>query len=199
MHISLNETIDKLKSGQVVAIATDTVYGLAALLEYHTAIQRTFLLKNRPTSKAVIILIDSVDKITPFVSEFPTGFYQLADHYWPGALTVVVPANTDTVPSIVRAGGTTVGFRIPDSPEIIQLIHEVGPIIVSSANLSGGPAATSLEQVEAAFGEDFPVFSAGQPPNGMVSTIVGYLNGKWSILREGALASDAVLETGRDL
>src|SRR5262245_13721526 len=112
MRISPSQAISLLRSGQVMAIPTETVYGLAACLDQPAAIEHIFVLKGRPRANPLIIHVADWRDIQRYVAHYPPDFEVLAQTFWPGALTCILPVHSH-VPSIVRAGLPTAGFRVP--------------------------------------------------------------------------------------
>src|SRR5262245_40106813 len=102
MKISFDDTTQKLNAGQVVAIPTETVYGMAASIAFPSAIERIFALKGRPSTNPLIVHVSSKDEVIPFVETFPVGFLELAQHFWPGPMTLVLQVKEGTIPSTVR-------------------------------------------------------------------------------------------------
>ncbi len=190
MRLTLSQSIVMLRSGQVMAVPTETVYGLAACLDQPTAIERIFALKGRPRANPLIIHFADWQQIGRYVTHYPPNFEALATTFWPGSLTCVLPVHAE-VPSIVRAGLPTAGFRVPDLALTRQLLKETGPLVMPSANLSGRPSATRPEHVEEDFGADFPILDGGSCSKGVESTILLYQGREWVIVRLGALASEA--------
>ncbi len=189
MYISIEKAVEFLKAGEVVAVPTETVYGLAASIEHPEAIKRVYQLKGRPSSNPLIIHVSNATEINKYVTELPDGFSLLADAFWPGPLTLVLPANIDTVPEIVRAGLQTAAFRVPRHLLARQLLSLTGPLVMPSANLSGTPSATLVAHVEQDFGSNFPVLEGASCAIGLESTILVHTHGKWQIIRQGALAA----------
>lgn len=193
MRISLSQAISLLRSGQVVAVPTETVYGLAACLDQPAAIERIFALKRRPKANPLIIHVTNMEGTKPYVTQYPPKFAELSKTFWPGSLTCILPV-TANVPEVVRAGLSTAGFRVPDLQLTRELIKETGPLVMPSANLSGRPSATSPEHVEHDFGIYFPVLDGGACPKGVESTILLYQEEEWVIVRLGALPPEAFVE-----
>ncbi|MBA3236905.1 MAG: threonylcarbamoyl-AMP synthase [Parachlamydiaceae bacterium] len=187
MEISLERAIELLKEGSVVAVPTETVYGLAASLSHPDAIKEIFQLKGRPSSNPLIIHVADKETIYEYLQFMLEGFSLLADAFWPGPMTLVLQANIEKVPEIVRAGLSTVAFRVPNHPITAQLLKLTGPLVMPSANLSGTPSATRIEHVEKDFGQEFPVLKSFGPTLGVESTILIYLDDEWQIIRQGAL------------
>ena len=180
------EAAKQLKSGQIVAIPTDTVYGLAADLHNLEAVEALFTLKNRPHDKPMLILAPNLASIEPFCLSTPTGFYDLAEAFWPGPLTLIVPVDTGRIPATVRANRPTAGFRIPDHPLALEILRQTGPLVVSSANLSTEPPALDADEARERFPE-LPIVDGGGCPIGVASTILLADHGKWKIVREGSI------------
>ncbi|MGZ3732294.1 MAG: L-threonylcarbamoyladenylate synthase [Parachlamydiaceae bacterium] len=191
MRVEIEEAAILLNKGQVVAVPTETVYGLAASLACPETIKQIFSLKGRPSNNPLIIHLHHPDEIEPYVYTFPKGFKALSEALWPGPITLVMQVNETKVPSIVRAGLSTAAFRIPQHPLAIKLLEMTGPLVMPSANLSGKPSATRCTHVEQDFGSEFPVLDGGTCHMGLESTILIYLEERWSIIRQGALTPSA--------
>lgn len=190
MHISFSEAIHRLKSGEVVAIPTETVYGLAACLEQTHAIEQVFALKKRPSENPLIVHIADQNQLDHYVDDLPPDFDRLANAFWPGPLTMILPCQPDRVPSIVRAGLPTTGFRMPQHSLTRELLRQTGPLVMPSANLSGRPSATCPEHVEEDFGSEFPVLDGGWCLKGVESTILYFQDPQWVVARLGALSPE---------
>lgn len=189
MRIDLREAERLLNAGTVVAVPTETVYGLAARLGDAKAVALIFSLKGRPQDNPLIVHVTDETQLFPLVARFPSGFKELKG-LWPGPLTLILPANPDAVPDAVRAGLPTVAVRVPRHPLVRELIARVGPLVAPSANLSGRPSATSPPHVEADFGAEFPVLDGGESAAGVESSIVALHDDGWEILRTGAIAAE---------
>lgn len=190
MRISPEEAIALLKSAENVALPTETVYGLAASLHYAKAIENIFALKGRPSSNPLIIHVASAALIHHYLADVPPDFQSLADAFWPGPLTLVLPIDPEKVPTSVRSGLPTAGFRVPDHPLTLDVLKSVGPIVMPSANLSGRPSSTNPDHVEKDFGSSFPVLDGGSCLKGLESTILYYQGERWVILRLGTISQD---------
>jgi L-threonylcarbamoyladenylate synthase len=191
MKISLLETAQRLLNTGVVAVPTETVYGLAASVSQPAAIDQIFVLKGRPANNPLIIHIAEFKQLEQYVSTLPEGARELAQAFWPGPLTLVLPCDLEQVPSQVRAGLNTAAFRVPNHPMTLELLSITGPLVMPSANLSGRPSATSPEHVEEDFGSEFPVLDGGSCGFGVESTILYYGDEQWQIIRLGALPAEA--------
>lgn len=191
MNVNLDRALKLLLDGDVVAIPTETVYGLAASLSHPAAISRIFNLKGRSSNNPLIIHVADTSQVIPFAKTLPPGFELLAKNFWPGALTIVIPIDLNKVPEKARAGLPTAAFRVPAHPLTRQLLAQSGPLVMPSANLSGKPSATTSEHVEADFGAAFPVLNGGPCEKGLESTILYFDGAQWEIIRQGALPPEA--------
>ncbi len=188
MHISIQEAIELLQAGQVVALPTETVYGLAACVSSQPAIASLFSLKGRPSDNPLIIHIGQLEQIESLVpSPWMARIAPLAAAHWPGPLTLVVPVKENAVPVGVRAGLPTAAFRMPAHDSTRAIINATGPLAMPSANRSGSPSSTQPSHVEHDFGRHFPVVDGGPCPTGLESTILVWEKERWVIGRLGAL------------
>ena len=193
MRISFEKAVLLLQRGEVVALPTETVYGLAARLEDPKAIEKVFALKNRPRLNPLIIHIANWQTINDYVTNTPPDFDKLVNAFWPGPLTLILPINSK-VPSIASATLPTAGFRLPASLLTRELIEKTGPLVMPSANVSGRPSGTKPEHIEEDFGIEFPVLDGGMCSKGVESTILLYQNDQWMIARLGALSGDQFIK-----
>jgi L-threonylcarbamoyladenylate synthase len=164
------------------------VYGLAAAVDHPDAVNAIFSLKGRPANNPLIIHLESSEHIQRYTDHLPDDFFALGNAFWPGPLTVVVPVNQETIPAAIRAGLPTAAFRVPSHPLTRSLLKKTGPLVMPSANLSGTPSATSPDHVEHDFGSAFPVLDGGECNKGVESTILLWREGRWIVVRLGALA-----------
>jgi L-threonylcarbamoyladenylate synthase len=176
-----------LKQGGIVAFPTETVYGLGASVFNTQAIQRIFQVKGRPQDNPLIVHIASLDQLSCIVSYVPDAFHQLAEQFFPGPLTILLP-RLETVPEIVSAHLPHIGVRMPDHPIAQNLIKTVGtPLVAPSANLSGKPSSTRAEHVQTDFGNRIDGILDGGPCQcGIESTVMALLPFP-RILRPGAV------------
>jgi L-threonylcarbamoyladenylate synthase len=181
-----------IKEGGIIAVPTETVYGLAASIEHPEAIERIFSLKGRPSNNPLITHVSCREQIERFVHNFPEGFDELAEAFWPGPLTLVIPVVKETVPSIIRAGLPTAAFRVPSHPMARKLILGAGPVVMPSANLSGKPSSTAPAHIEMDFGRDFPVIDGGVCEKGIESTVLVFNHDKWEVGRLGGITSEQI-------
>ena len=177
-----------IKRGSVVAIPTDTFYGLSADPFNLYAVERVFLLKGRPETRALPILVNSIEQAITLVRDVPDAFLQLAHKFWPGPLTLVIEA-THRLPLKVTGNTARVALRWADSRVVTAVIEAVGgPVTGTSANLSSHPSCTNPEQIVEQLGNRLPlILDAGDTGGTLASTIVGIDGDHWTIIREGAV------------
>lgn len=182
-----------LKNGGLVAVPTETVYGLAARGLDSRAVRRIYEVKGRPPEKAVSLMVAGIEWIDRLCISVPDTACALAREFWPGPLTIVLKASED-IPDIVTAGGGTVGLRCPDHTMTLELIERCGfPLAAPSANLSGQPSPKSAGEVFAALGGAIDcVLDGGTCSVGVESTIVDLTVIPPRLLRQGGLPREAV-------
>jgi len=182
-----------LAEGGLVAFPTDTVYGVGAHAFQPDAVERIYVAKIRPRDKAIPILLARADDL-PLVAEGITETaWLLAERFWPGGLTLVLPRK-DNVPDVVSAGGPTVAVRVPDHPVFLALIAALGsPLAGTSANLSGHPSPVTAQEVEAELGGRIElILDGGRCPGGTPSTVLDLTADPPTILRAGAIGVEEI-------
>jgi len=183
---------DMIRAGGLVAFPTDTVYGLAADLRNEKAINNLFAAKGREMNKAIAVLVGSVEQleeITPGLSE-PARI--LAARFWPGALTLVVSRRHE-LPDVLSVL-PTIGVRMPDHAFAIRFLTQVGPLAVTSANISGADNPLSaMDVLEQLGGKVDLILDGGRCPGGIPSTVVDCTVPDVKILRQGAIPSEEIL------
>jgi tRNA threonylcarbamoyl adenosine modification protein (Sua5/YciO/YrdC/YwlC family) len=177
---------DFIKRGCVVAVPTDTFYGLAADPFNLAAVEEIYRVKGRPESRALPILVDSIEQAALLTRDLPLNFLKLAKKFWPGALTIVVEAS-HSLPLKVTANKGRVALRWPNSRVACALIEQVGsPITGTSANISGFPSCSSAQQLVKQLGERLPlILDSGETGATVSSTIVNLDGDEWKIVRQG--------------
>ncbi|OVE81097.1 threonylcarbamoyl-AMP synthase [bacterium K02(2017)] len=186
MKINLSKAIELINNKQLVAVPTETVYGLAASIKYPEAINKIYKIKQRPLDKALSILISQKSHLQELSLNFPTQYNKIMS-FWPGPLTIVLEANLKQVPAELRAGGKTVALRMPDHPILLDLLNKTGPLAAPSANISGFPAPINTQEVRQNLGDDFPILDGGDCQLATESTIVSLVGNSVKILRQGAI------------
>ncbi|NMB55666.1 MAG: threonylcarbamoyl-AMP synthase [Leptolinea sp.] len=188
---AIKEALRILQSGGLVAFPTDTVYGLAANLHSAAAIDRIFQAKGRDSAKAIPVLISHLDQLDQVVSSFPSSARRLAEHFWPGALTLVVPRLPDLPANL--SSESTVAIRMPDYAPVLTVLQHCGPLAVTSANLSGkANPLTAQDVLNQLDGRIDLVLDGGRVNGGVPSTIVDCHVEPPVILRQGAIAEEAI-------
>jgi len=177
-----------IKRGEVVAVPTDTFYGLAVDPTNLASIEAVFRAKGRPETKALPILVNSVEQAITLIRDVPDVFLKLAHEFWPGALTLVVTA-TSRLPLKVTGNTGRVALRWANAPIITSLIAATGgPITGTSANLSGFPSCSNANQIVQQLGDRIPlILDAGDTGGSLASTIVRIDGDQYSIVREGKI------------
>lgn len=180
--------VDLLRQGGVVAYPTDTLYGLGADAFNEAAVERVFVIKGRPHGMPLPLLLADADALAQVASETPPLARVLAERFWPGALTLVIP-RSPKVPELVSGRGWKVGVRVPDHPVPRELARRLGaPITGTSANKSGGPDPRTAEDVRRQLGETVDlVIEGGDPPAGQPSTVLDLTGPSPRIVRAGAI------------
>jgi L-threonylcarbamoyladenylate synthase len=189
-----------IAAGAVVAVPTDTVYGLAANALDPAAVAAVFALKGRAFDQPLPIAVSGRAQAAALAASLPPAFERLARAFWPGALTLVVPAGP-RLPSAVTAGRGAVGLRQPDLPLLAELLRGAGmPLTLTSANRSGQPACRTAAAVAEQFGEACPLLAdGGTTPTGLASTVVDVCGPEPRILRAGAIPAERLEAVWRGL
>lgn len=188
---SLAQAIELLQAGKLVALPTETVYGLAADATNLTAIKQVYKIKQRPASSALTVHIASIDAMHYWISSLPESAKKLAEHFWPGPLTLILP-KASHVPKEITTD-ETIGLRCPAHPVTLKVLHEFKGLVMPSANRSGYPSPTTAKQVEAEFTGKLPlIIDTGPCQLGIASTIVDLTQTRPTILRTGSLAVDEI-------
>ena len=183
-----------LRAGHVIVVPTDTIYGVAADGLNPDAIQRLYDVKERPADRPIPLLLADIADVWHVIRSFPAGAHRLAKTFWPGPLTLVLPARPE-LPSILLAGGTTVGLRIPDHDWLRDLIRRLGrPLATTSANLSNRPPARTAQEALAQLEGRIPlVIDDGLARGGQASTVVDCTGERPRVLRPGPISEEEIL------
>ena len=186
--------------GELVVVPTDTVYGVAADAFNPGAVQRLLDAKGRSRQSPPPVLIPNTDTLAALAAEVVAPVSALAEAFWPGALTIITQANPLLSWDLGETGGT-VALRIPHQPLALELLRETGPLAVSSANLTGRPAARTAAEAQEMLGDSVAVYLEAGPAvgDGVASTIVDATRlteegGEIRILREGGVSRELIAE-----
>ena len=192
MLVDLAQATVLLKSGQVVAVPTETVYGLAADATNNAALSQIYAIKQRPADNPLIVHVADISQVLNWASECTPLANKLARAFWPGPLTLVLPAK-ESVSKIVRANQPTVALRMPNHPITLQLLQESGLALAApSANKFTQLSPTTAAHVTAGLGDDVPVLDGGPCKVGIESTIVSVEKDSWHLLRLGMISESEI-------
>ncbi|SDS18745.1 L-threonylcarbamoyladenylate synthase [Corynebacterium timonense] len=190
----LKAAVEALRAGQCVVLPTDTVYGIGADAFNNDAVARLLATKRRGPDMPVPVLVGSWMTIQGLVREFSETAKTLVEAFWPGGLSIVVP-EAPSLPWNLGDTRGTVLVRMPNQPLAIELLREVGPMAVSSANISGSPAPVTAAGAKQQFGDAVSVYlDGGESEVGQASTIIDISGPQPVILREGAIPAERIGE-----
>jgi L-threonylcarbamoyladenylate synthase len=176
----------------LVALPTESFYGLAAAPFDERALARLWQVKGRSEGKPILILIGNRSQLEPFVRSIPPAATVLMNAFWPGPLTIVFPA-ADELSDAVTAGTGSVGIRLSAWPPLIDLLCRVGPVTGTSANYEGAPPPRRAEEVQDSLGDSVDlIVDAGPTPGGRPSTVID-VQGPIRIIRDGAIERSAIV------
>jgi L-threonylcarbamoyladenylate synthase len=189
---AIQQALKVLQAGGLVAFPTDTVYGVGALAFDDKAVESIYKAKDRPIEKAIPVLIGDAEDITKISSGVPLIAKKLAERFWPGPLTIVVPKHL-SLPDSVSATNT-VGVRVPDHVVARSVLRAAGPMAVTSANLSGQPSPSTAQEVFAQLnGRIALIVDGGKTPGGVPSTLVDCTGPQPIVVRQGPISLNQIL------
>ncbi len=190
--VDYDEIVALLRGGGIIAFPTDTAYGLGVDPFNETAVDRLFRLKGRPETKPILLVVDSVP-MAESVCRPPTIFHTLAQQFWPGPLTLVVPCHPH-LPKNVTAGTQSIGLRWPAAPFAVKLVNRLAkPITATSANKTGLPSAINAEEIRSQFDDSLDVLvDGGSLPFRGGSTLLDITVEPPALLREGPVSFEAL-------
>ncbi|PAW84623.1 MAG: threonylcarbamoyl-AMP synthase [Pedosphaera sp. Tous-C6FEB] len=190
---AVQRAAELLRAGEVVALPTETVYGLAANALNPDAVAKIYAFKGRPAHNPIIVHVDGLDMARACVRAWPEEAQRLAGAFWPGPLTVVLP-RAAAIPDLVTAGGDTVGVRWPQHPFMREVIRACGfPLAAPSANLSNQLSPTNAEHVRKQLGDRVRLIVDGGDSNvGIESTVVDLAAKPWRVLRPGMVHAESL-------
>ena len=189
----LNTAKKALESNEIIAIPTETVYGLAGNAYSETAVKKIFELKQRPFYNPLIVHIKNTAALDTVACEIPEMAYALAKEFWPGSLTLLLKKK-DHIPEIITAGKATVAVRVPNHPLTLALLEQLDfPLAAPSANPFGSISPTTAQHVADYFKENLEIIlDGGECQNGLESTIIGFENDQAVLYRHGSIATEAI-------
>src|SRR4030042_1584516 len=188
---ALNHAVDVLQHGGLVAFPTDTVYGLAALPFTDEYVEGLFSAKGRNNVRAIAILVGDYEDLSRVVDNFGETASRLAHHFWPGPLTLVVQKHIELPQAL--SPDDTIGGRMPDHPIALALLRKIGPLAVTSANISGQANTNTAEEVNQQLsGRVHLILDGGHTSGGVPSTVVNCTSATLTLLRVGPISMQAI-------
>ncbi len=193
LSTSINEAVEILNRGGVIALPTDTLYGVSANALDDKAASKVFSVKGREEFSPLPVFLSDADSLFKYGRDIPEAAVRLAELFWPGKLTIVVKKST-LIPSVVSGGLDTVGLRVPDHPTPRAVVRELGaPVTATSANISGKPALTSADKVVSELGARLDlVLDGGRLAPSSPSTVIDITSDPPAILRDGAVSASRI-------
>jgi L-threonylcarbamoyladenylate synthase len=188
MNENIKKAIEIVKNGGIVIFPTDTAFGIGCRIDDKSAVDRLFSLRNRPLTQATPVLVASLRQALPYLDSVSDTARYFMNTYWPGALTIVTKCKTDTVYDLVRGGGNTIGVRMPDHNDVLEIIDAVGvPILGPSANFHGEKTPFLFEDLNPNLIQAVDFVLPGICKRKIVSTVVDCTVIPYVILRQGAV------------
>ena len=193
---ALSESSRLIKDGQVVAIPTETVYGLAANALDENAVKKIYIAKGRPSDNPLIVHISDISELSPLVAEIPEKVKIMAEKFWPGPLTMIMK-KSNVIPSVTSGGLDTVAVRMPESEYARAIIKACGvPLAAPSANLSGSPSPTNAKYVLDDMNGRIPlIIDGGKSKIGVESTVITFATDIPTVLRPGGVTVEEIRNT----
>jgi L-threonylcarbamoyladenylate synthase len=190
--MDIDKIVEVIDNGGLVITPTDTIYGIMGDSLNEDVIRRVFEVKQRPYNKPLLLLMDSFEMVDNYTEELSEMEKKLVKRFWPGLVTFILKKNNN-VSDLITSGSDTVGIRIPDNKDILEIISKLKrPVISTSANITGTPVITSTKLLEKDLIDNIDYIYDGGVVNDVSSTIVKVVDNKVNILREGKLAKDII-------
>lgn len=185
----IRNAVEALYSGGIIIYPTDTAFGIGCAVDNEEAIKRLFAIRRRPTHQAAPVLVDTVKMARDFTTEISQDVIdKLIEPYWPGALTIVLNAQVEKVPELVRGGSQTIGLRIPNHQVARAIIKEFGkPILGPSANFHGEKTPFSFSDLDPQLLKLVDYAVEGECSVKQASTVIDCSVEPWRIIRQGAV------------
>lgn len=182
----LRDCAGPIAKNGVGVIPTDTLYGLVGRAQDKEAVERIYRLKGRQSDKPLIVLISSLDDLSKFKVKVDAKTKKVLEKYWPGKVSVILPCPNQEFEYLHR-GTNTLAFRLPDYPELRDLIKKTGPLVAPSANPEGLSPAKNIKEAREYFGDEVDFYYAKGILKSLPSTLIEVRGGKIKVLREGAV------------
>ena len=189
----LKDAAELIKQGKIVVFPTETVYGIGTNGLDANAVKKLYEVKQRPLNKPISLLVSNIEMVNLIAKDITEIEYKIMEKFFPGPLTIILKKN-EIVPDIVTSGQDTVGVRMPSGNTAKELIETAGvPIAAPSANITGRPSGTNLQQIKKDFDGKVDYFiDGGNSEIGVASTIVQVIDGEPKILRQGIITLEQI-------
>lgn len=189
----LEQAAKLIKQGKIVVFPTETVYGIGTNGLNENAVKKIYEVKQRPLNKPITLLVSNMEMVNQIAKDITDIEYKIMEKFFPGPLTIILKKK-DIVPDIVTAGRETIGVRMPSGEIARKLVDITGvPIAAPSANISGEPSGTNLQEIKKHFKNNVDLFiDGGESQLGIASTIVQVVDGKIQILRKGNITLEQI-------
>lgn len=189
----LEKAAELIKQGKIVVFPTETVYGIGTNGLDENAVKKLYDVKQRPLNKPISLLVSNIEMVNQIAKDITDIEYKIMERFFPGPLTIILKKK-DVVPDIVTAGQDTVGVRMPSGEIAKKLVEMAGvPIAAPSANITGQPSGTNLQEIKKHFeGKVDFYIDGGESELGVSSTIVQVIDGKAQILRQGSITLEEI-------
>ena len=189
----LEQAAELIKQGKIVVFPTETVYGIGTNGLNERAVKKLYEVKQRPLNKPISLLVSNMEMVDQIAKDITDIEYKIMEKFFPGPLTIILK-KSDIVPNIVTSGQDTVGVRMPSGEIARKLIEVAGiPIAAPSANITGQPSGTNLQEIRKHFEGKVDFFiDGGNSELGVSSTIVQVVDGKPQILRQGSITLEQI-------
>ena len=189
MNKKIEKAVEVLNKGGIIIFPTDTAFGIGCRIDKKEAIERLFSIRNRPLSLPAPVLVSGKEMAKKYWLHLPKEVEKkLIEKYWPGALTIILPANLSVVPSLVRGGQGNLGIRMPDNELILDIIRKTGvPILGPSANLHDEQTPYSIKDLDKNLIQKVDLVLDGSCALKNASTVIDCSKKPWKILRHGAI------------
>lgn len=190
MNNDIGIAVKILNMGGIIIFPTDTAFGIGCRIDKKDAVKKLFEIRKRPQDQATPVLVSDKKMAKDYLFTIDKKVEKdLMDKYWPGALTIILPAKKDLVPDLVRGGGNNLGVRVPANDTILEIIKQVGvPILGPSANLSGEQTPYSIEDLNTNLTRYVDFIVNGECVFKKASTVIDCSKNPWQILRQGVVS-----------
>ena len=190
--MDIDKIVEVINNGGLVITPTDTIYGIMGDALNEDVIRRVFDVKQRPYNKPLLLLMDSFEMVDNYTEELSEMEKKLVNRFWPGLVTFILKKN-NKVSDLITSGNDTVGIRIPDNKDLLEIIRRLKrPVISTSANITGTPVITSTKLLEKDLIDNIDYIYDGGDIDEVSSTIVRVIDNKVNILREGKLSKEII-------